>query len=279
MAGLALNWPAEAIWEKASALLPAFNVEVLPTLDSTNSELLRRARTGRTEPTLLVAEHQSAGRGRRGRDWQALPPGQSLSFSLGLPLAPKDWLGLSLAVGVALAEALPTQPPVQLKWPNDLWWCGRKLGGILIETVHLGEQRHVVIGVGLNIRTPQVQGATVAPVGLAEAAMGLSAPDALALLVLPLLRSVKAFEGLGFAPFQARFAARDALRGQRVEVVAQPGVAHEGDWQGQAQGVDEQGALCVQVAGGLKRVVSSEVSVRPLQAAPAAAASSGHEVA
>lgn len=278
MAGLALNWPAEAIWEQASALLPQFNVEVLPTLDSTNSELLRRARDGRTEPTLLVAEQQSAGRGRRGRDWQGLSPGHSLSFSLALPLAPKDWLGLSLAAGVALAEALPTHPPVQLKWPNDLWWCGRKLGGILIETVHQGAQRQVVIGVGLNIQTPQVQGATVAPVGLAEAAAGLSAPDALALLVLPLLRAVKAFEGLGFAPFQARFAARDALRGQRIEVVAQPGVPHGSDWQGQALGVDEQGALCVQAEGGLQRVVSSEVSVRPLQPMRAPAASSDAEV-
>lgn len=269
MAGLALNWPAEAIWEQASAWLPQFSVEVLPTLDSTNSELLRRARLGRTEATLLVAEHQQAGRGRRGRGWQALAPGQSLSFSLGLPLAPKDWLGLSLAVGVALAEALPTEPPVQLKWPNDLWWCGRKLGGILIETVHQADQRQVVIGVGLNIQTPHVEGATVPAVGLAEAAPGLGAPEALALVVPPLLRAVKAFEGLGFAPFQARFAARDALRGQGIEVVAQPGVAHENDWQGQAVGVDEQGALCVQTAHGLERLLSSEVSVRPLQRAAA----------
>eukprot|EP01034_Spumella_vulgaris_P035364 gene35364-43606_t len=102
---------------------------------------MRRARAGQTEPTLLVAEQQTAGRGRLGRVWQS-DVGASLMLSLGLPLAPKDWSGLSLAVGVSVAESLqPTLPPLQpghsprigLKWPNDLWLSGdRKLGGILV---------------------------------------------------------------------------------------------------------------------------------------------------
>jgi BirA family biotin operon repressor/biotin-[acetyl-CoA-carboxylase] ligase len=86
-------------------VLPGFTVEVLPEIDSTNTELMRRARTGQTEPVLLVAERQTAGRGRLGRPW-ASDVGASLTFSLGLPLAPTDWSGLSLAVGVALAESL-----------------------------------------------------------------------------------------------------------------------------------------------------------------------------
>src|SRR5690606_35238902 len=123
-AALPTRWPAEAIWEAVSPLLPGFTVEVLPSIDSTSSELMRRARAGRCEPTLLVAEQQTAGRGRMGRAWHsgaaagsplphatagaALP---SLTMSLGLPLAPRDWSGLSLAVGVSVAESLQTVLP------------------------------------------------------------------------------------------------------------------------------------------------------------------------
>ena len=118
-----MRWPAEALWEAVSPLLPGFTVEILPELDSSNSELMRRARAGLTDPVLLVAEHQTAGRGRLGRAW-ASAPGDSLTFSLALPLAPADWSGLSLAVGVvcvvyamhgmdraAVMEALRTLPP------------------------------------------------------------------------------------------------------------------------------------------------------------------------
>src|SRR5687768_3661246 len=109
-----MTWPAEAIWEAVASRLAGFTVEVLPEVDSTNSELMRRARAGQAEPVLLVAERQSAGRGRLGRSWSS-PAGESLTFSLGLALAPADWAGLSLAVGVALAESL--HPELRLKWP------------------------------------------------------------------------------------------------------------------------------------------------------------------
>ena len=113
------------------------------------------------QPCLLVAEEQTRGRGRLGRGWIA-SAGASLTFSLALPLAPEEWSGLSLAVGLALAEALdpmvqPGAPPrIGLKWPNDLWLVdgpgrGRKLGGILIETVSVGHRRMCVLGVGLNV--------------------------------------------------------------------------------------------------------------------------------
>ncbi len=85
--------------------MPGLTVEVLPEIDSTNTELMRRARAGRIDPVLLVGERQTAGRGRLGRGWDS-EPGKSLTFSLGLPLAPADWSGLSLAVGVTLAECL-----------------------------------------------------------------------------------------------------------------------------------------------------------------------------
>lgn len=158
------RWPAEAIWEAVAPQLPGFSVEVLQSTDSTNTELMRRARAGCCEPVLLVAERQTAGRGRLGRSWHSAgpqPAGQgegaglpALTFSLGLPLAPVNWSGLSLAVGVSVAESLQPQlpapgsrtPRIGLKWPNDLWLqegastghtTHRKLGGILVETASM----------------------------------------------------------------------------------------------------------------------------------------------
>lgn len=252
-------WPAEAIWEAVSPLLPAFTVEVLPQIDSTNTELMRRARAGRMEPVLLVTEQQTAGRGRLGRGWHS-QAGDSLTFSLGLPLAPADWSGLSLAVGVSLAESL--HPRVRLKWPNDLWLDDRKLGGILIETASFGDagqaRRYAVIGAGINIAAPdaaQAAGLSTAPAALRELIPGIDAGAALLRLAAPLVQTVQAFESLGFAPFQARFNARDALRDRSVQL--SDGMA------GSAHGVSEAGALLVHTAQGMKTVTSSEVSVRP----------------
>ena len=100
-----IRWPAEALWEALAPLLPGFTVEILPEIDSTNSELMRRLRGGAgaaPQPLLLVAEQQTAGRGRQGRSWVSRR-GDSLTFSLGLPLAPADWSGLSLVAGRAVA--------------------------------------------------------------------------------------------------------------------------------------------------------------------------------
>lgn len=249
------RWPAEAIREAISPLLPGFTVEILPQIDSTNSELMRRARTGRMEPVLLVAQRQTAGRGRLGRTWVS-SAGGSLSFSLGLALAPADWSGLSLAVGVSLAESL--HPRIQLKWPNDLWLSERKLAGVLIETASFGEgggQRYAVIGVGINIVACEPPGLPVPPAWLQELLPGVLPGDALLRLAAPLVQAIQAFETMGFAPFQARFNARDALRDRAV-------VLSDGTT-GTAHGVGEGGALLVHTARGMNAVTSSEVSVRP----------------
>ncbi|WP_296542205.1 biotin--[acetyl-CoA-carboxylase] ligase [Rhodoferax sp.] len=262
-----MRWPAEAIREAVAPALPGFTVEVLPELDSTNSELMRRARAGRLEPVLLVAERQTAGRGRMGRPWlsgqtdHAAHPvvragaTPSLTFSLGLSLAPADWSGLSLAVGLSVAQSL--HPAIRLKWPNDLWWHDRKLAGILIETANWGESsasRYLVIGVGLNLRTPDAKGLSTAPVGLRELLPEVDAAQALLRIAAPLVQTVQRFEAHGFAPFQKDFNTRDALA--QVPVVLSDGV------QGVAQGVDTTGALLVASAQGVQRVTSAEVSVR-----------------
>jgi BirA family biotin operon repressor/biotin-[acetyl-CoA-carboxylase] ligase len=279
-----VRWPAEAIWEAVAPALPGFTVEVLAEVDSTNSELMRRARAGRPDPALLVAEQQTAGRGRMGRQWhsgagarfaagppqgETAPPGASaahavasggaisaLTFSLGLNLAPADWSGLSLAVGLSVAQSL--HPDIRLKWPNDLWWHDRKMAGILIETASRGEasaSRYVVIGVGLNLLAPDATGLSTAPVGLAELLPGVDAAQALLRIAAPLVQTVQRFEAHGFAPFQNAFNARDAL--------AQLPVTLSDGLQGVAQGVDARGALMVATAQGVQRITSAEVSVRP----------------
>ena len=249
------RWPAEAIWQAVSPLLPGFTVEVLPEIDSSNTELMRRARAGRTEPVLLVAERQTAGRGRLGRGWDS-QAGESLTFSLGLPLAPANWSGLSLAVGVAVADAL--HPGIRLKWPNDLWLQDRKLGGILIETASFGEaggSRYAVVGIGLNIAAPAASGLSTPPAALRELDPAADAGAALGRIAEPLVRTLQAFEQFGFAPFVPRFQVRDALRDRPVRL--SDGTA------GTAHGVTEAGSLLVHTAAGMQVISSSEVSVRP----------------
>ena len=252
-------WPREQIELALASELPGFAVEVVPSIASTNTELMQRARSGRLEPVLLLAEHQTAGRGRLGRHWQsdagAAGGAGALTFSIGLSLAPADWSGLSLAVGVSLVASL--HPELRLKWPNDVWWRDRKLAGILIETASLGTTRYAVIGVGINLSEPKSGGFSTPPAWLAEVIPGITAQAALRQVAASLVRTVKAFEAKGFAPFKDRFTRCDALAG--VPVTLSDGLG------GTAHGVDERGALLVHTAQGLRKVTSSEVSVRPLR--------------
>ena len=257
-------------------MLPGLAVEVVASSESTNTELLARTRQaardqGQIQPCLLVAEHQTQGRGRQGKSWQS-SAGASLTFSLALVLAPADWSGLSLAVGLALAEALdplrPGQPTrLGIKWPNDLLLrepmaadhIGRKLGGILIETAQFGAQRVAVVGVGLNLQ-PQPTAALSWGYGcVQELAAGLSAPEVLARVAGPLLQALQDFEREGFAPLRQRFAERDLLAGRAVTTTL-PELPR-----GIADGVDHSGTLWLRGADGNGRwpVRSGEVSLRP----------------
>lgn len=308
-----LHWDAEALWQQLQLLLPGISVEVVARTDSTNTRLLARARRGdgderaqaapdgqaaartlgapsrltddaprqawfgrRTDDLqacLLVAEHQTQGRGRLGREWQSAR-GASLTFSLALPLAPADWSGLSLAVGLALADALDppaAQPPrLLLKWPNDLWLedapgRGRKLGGILIETLNLVGQRLCVIGVGLNVMPQSDHSLGAASACLQELAPEISAPQALARVAAPLLGAMLRFQDSGFAPLVRAYARRDLLRDRRITTTAPELPA------GVAQGVDKDGALLVLHGGQVQRLLSGDVSVRPVADAANAA--------
>ncbi len=297
-----MQWGAEALWKRLHGLLPGLSVEIAASLPSTNATLLERARVASsvTDPTevppaqafvrrsvesqafgrraadwlpcLLVAEQQTAGRGRMGREWFAEPLA-SLTFSLAIPLAPADWSGLSLAIGTILADALdPPTPSTELrigiKWPNDLWLIdpnghagvGRKLGGILIETVSSGSKRLAVIGIGLNISKPSPMPQLQADSGFAclnEIDPDIDAPRALASIALPLVEGLLAFERGGFALFAQRFAARDLLANRPV-------LTTRSDLpQGIARGVASDGALLIDTEQGRFQLQSGEVSVRP----------------
>jgi BirA family transcriptional regulator, biotin operon repressor / biotin---[acetyl-CoA-carboxylase] ligase len=272
-----IKWLAESIWEDIAPILPGFTVEVLPEIDSTNSELMRRAKAGHIEPTLLIAEKQTAGRGRLGREWHDLAERAetvpALTFSLGLPLSPVDWSGLSLAVGVSVAQSL--HPGIKLKWPNDLWLNDRKLAGILIETCAVGAQRYVIIGVGINIAEPSmnqtslVESLRTAPAWLQEVLPEITSSEALKLVTLTLVQNILVFADYGFTPFLKRFNALDLLRDREVSFnkahapyeVALEATSHH---QGKAVGANEKGELLVQTAQGLQAINSAEVSVRPL---------------
>ena len=276
-AGLARpHWGAEALWQALVPLLPGLSIEVVQSLDSTNSELTDRLRNaGRVQqarrggrmddlyPQMLVAIHQTAGRGRLGRRWHS-EPGSSLTFSLALPLHRADWSGLSLAIGLALAEALePDGRRLGLKWPNDLVLAdagqpgpGRKLGGVLIESVSVGEQRAAVIGIGINVLPQPAADADYGVAALTELWPEATPQDTLARIGEPLVRAVLAFERDGFAPLQPAYALRDALQGRAVRTT-DAALA-----EGVAEGVDADGALKVTAGGQVRRVVSGEVSVR-----------------
>jgi BirA family biotin operon repressor/biotin-[acetyl-CoA-carboxylase] ligase len=205
---------------------------------STNTDLLEACRQ-RISPQLLVAQKQTAGRGRLGRQWQS-QPGEALTFSLAWPLQPGTPLdGLSLAVGVALAEALdPEGQALRLKWPNDLWLNGRKLGGVLIETlVQPQGPQAVVVGVGLNTIAPVMEPPAA---GLQQLDPRWTPPLALAAVVPPLVELLERWQG--FAPaWQSGYAARDALQGRQV---AGDGV------EGVAEGVSADGLLRLRDASG-----------------------------
>ena len=244
-------------------LPPEWLIDKRDEIASTNSELMQRARAGDTRPTLLVAKHQTAGRGRLGRQWHD-QAGDSLMFSLGLPLNPLNWSGLSLAVGLSIANSLDPEHHLKLglKWPNDLWLGplsqARKLGGILIETAVLAgvaqASRYVVVGVGINIHAPQAADLRMPAVGWAEVQAGASTERVLQALLLPLVAQIQRFEREGFAPLQAAYAQRDLLRGEALRL--------SNGLQGVGAGVDAQGVLQLDTATGRVGVASDEVSVR-----------------
>ncbi|MFC0251438.1 biotin--[acetyl-CoA-carboxylase] ligase [Massilia consociata] len=241
-------------------------VEVVPETGSTNADLLARA-PALAGPALLIAENQTAGRGRAGRSWLSSSE-HSLTFSLAWKFdgGPQQLSGLPLAVGVALGEALgQLGVQVQLKWPNDVLKDGAKLAGILIETQAApGGGIWAVIGIGLNLVMPDEM----------EARLGRSAAGApwlarmerdvlMAALLDALAETLRLFARQGFGAFCARWNLRHAWQGETVVILdnaasGNPVVLHEG----LAAGVDDTGRLLLDTLDGRITVLAGDVSLR-----------------
>jgi BirA family transcriptional regulator, biotin operon repressor / biotin---[acetyl-CoA-carboxylase] ligase len=240
-------------------------LEVVDSIESTNSALMQRAQQGAQGPAVIAAEWQRAGRGRQGRAWLS-GVGGALTFSVlwRFRCGANDLAGLSLAVGAAIGRALELlgAAEIGLKWPNDIVWRGQKLAGILIE-MHgdiLGPTA-AVIGIGVNVRLgAHVRRAIDQPATDLETASGAAVDrnQALACLLNELIPGLEVFAREGFAPFRAEWIARHVHQDRPVTVLL-PDSRRE---RGVARGVAEDGALLVETLRGTRRFHSGEVSVR-----------------
>jgi BirA family biotin operon repressor/biotin-[acetyl-CoA-carboxylase] ligase len=253
-----------AIAAKLGLAARRFDIDILPRCESTNSVLLNRADAGAPSGTVVLAEEQTAGRGRRGRTWFA-SPGDSLTFSLLWRFAPGTApAGLSLAVGVAVGAAvdrfLRNSGTTTLKWPNDILLDGRKLGGILVELVP-GAAHAAVIGIGINLRLPAAMPEDVraASAAICPATGTVDENELLATLLSELLTILETFAAGGFAAIRPAWMARQAWRDQPVSISTDFGPATTGF----CRGVDSDGALLLEVGGRVERILSGEVSLRP----------------
>ena len=215
---------------------------------STNTDLLAMAQAGAPEGCWLRAERQTAGRGRLGRPWTS-PEGNLYASTL-VRLRPSDGSPATLArvAAVALGEAVGVFLParVQIKWPNDLTVDGAKLSGILLERA--GDA--VVIGIGVNVvAAPDVPGRTTT--SLAAQGVAVDAATLLDTLVESFARWLARWRGEGLAPVRARWAERAHPPGTALTARLPDGETFDGLF----DGLTEDGALALRLAGGERRVI------------------------
>ncbi len=254
---------AVAGYRTRSGLAPNLVIEVVEETGSTNADLLARL-PNLQQPTLLIAQRQTAGKGRGGREWHSVA-GASLTFSLawkfGRPL--QELVGLPLAVGVAIAESLLMQTVrVQLKWPNDILRDGKKLGGVLISSAAASDdasQYWCVIGVGLNLTVPDELEQRVGHPVAGVPWLAQKDPNQLvAGLLNYLLAVLHTFEQAGMLAFVARWNMYHAYQGKQVQIVDNGQVLHRG----RAMGIDGMGRLLLETDSGTVAVIAGDVSLR-----------------
>jgi BirA family biotin operon repressor/biotin-[acetyl-CoA-carboxylase] ligase len=253
---------AEAVRQKA----PRLQLVLLDECLSTNTELAERARAGAPHGTVLVCEHQSAGRGRRGNEWVSAVGG-SVTFSVlwRFSSGARSLAGLGLAVAAGAAEALERLGArgVTLKWPNDLLHEGSKLGGILIETSgDAAGPVAAIVGVGVNVLLGASARERVGrPVtDLAASGAGTASRTAvLSGLLESIAAALEVFSHEGFAPFRQAWMRRHAWQGKRVVLLATGRRLAEGE----VVGIAEDGALELASGRGVERFHSGELSLRP----------------
>ncbi|MBP5985560.1 MAG: biotin--[acetyl-CoA-carboxylase] ligase [Azonexus sp.] len=251
---------------RLGSLSGRFDVDALDECDSTSSELMRRTDRGAPAGTVVVADRQSAGRGRRGRTWLSSPE-SSLTFSLlwRFPGPVSRLSGLSLAVGLGLAQALEGLGVrgIRLKWPNDVLLESEgefaKLAGVLIELTSDRRGSQAIIGIGLNLDAPS--GDFPMPVTGLTRASSLP-PDRHAVLAAILARLAVVLDKFavdGFSCLKSEWQCYHAWQDQMVQILADGAEPQHG----RCMGVDDDGALLLDTGAGIERIHSGDVSLRP----------------
>ena len=243
--------------DAAQIELPGLDVQVVATCSSTNTVLLRKSSA--TQPSLLATEHQTKGRGRRGRRWQSAP-GAGITFSLALSVRRpmREMPALSLVAGVAASRALRALgvADAALKWPNDLVVRGAKLGGILVETRANGAGCHAVIGIGINCRRdPGLETKVGRDIAFVSQFASVSRNRVIREIAGALLEALREFEARGLDAVRADWEAMDAHAGQRLRVRLADGKVVTGV----ASGLGANGALQLMTRQGLRAVTSGRV--------------------
>ena len=251
---------------RLAAGLPNNKINYFTQIDSTNRYLLDRL--GQLEKgELCLAEMQTAGRGRRGRVWQS-PLASQIIFSLYWPLAGgmQQASGLSLVVGIALVEALKQQGilDLQLKWPNDLYYQGQKLGGILVEMNGQAQGScHLIIGVGINVCIEKAIMTDVEQLWTDLSCVvghSLDRTQLTSELICSLNEHLRQFEVNGMAPFCKRWLEWDLYLNKEVSLISGQKVI-----KGIACGIDHSGALLLQTEAGIKAYNAGELSLRAVK--------------
>ncbi|CAK6497598.1 Bifunctional ligase/repressor BirA [Pantoea sp. Nvir] len=262
--GYSLPAPMQLLNEEAIvSQLHQPNLAIIPVIDSTNQYLLERMNELQSGDA-CIAEYQQAGRGRRGRQWFS-PFGANLYMSMywRLEQGPAAAMGLSLVIGIVIAEALQQlgAQDVRVKWPNDLYLQDRKLAGILVElTGKTGDAAQIVMGAGINLAMRGAEAAQINQgwINLQEAGITIDRNDLAAKLINSLREALPLFERDGLAPFTERWKTLDNFINRPVKLLI-----GEREIQGIARGIDKQGGLLLEQDGEIKSWVGGEISLRP----------------
>lgn len=261
--GYKLAHPIQLLDAAAIARQTAVSIETHQVLGSTNQHLLDKAALLEKGHSCF-AEYQSDGRGRRGKKWLS-PYGSHLYVSTywRLESGVQAASGLSLAVGIAVVRALQVHgvPGAQLKWPNDVYVAGKKIAGILVEIIATaGGDCHLVIGMGLNIQMPLQAGAAIDQAWTdvnQELSQAVDRNELAVNYINALITILTEFEQQGFSPFVEEWTGLDYFYDKPVRLLI--GTKEK---QGIASGIDDQGALLLEVDGKVNTYVGGEISLR-----------------
>lgn len=258
-----------SIWQAMPPHIQALisYLDIQAVVSSTNDVVSQQLQQQKKSGIVCIAEMQQSGRGRRGRTWLSPPAGTFYGsvgwvFNEGFQVLE----GLSLAIGVAVVEALEDcgVHGLSLKWPNDILWHGKKLGGVLIEVnAEMDGVCAVVVGVGVNLSLPHAikQQIDQAAVDVKEIlGQRINRQQITVALISHIVRLLQGYAQLGFASWHKKWQHYDVLYGQEVEVL---GLAQA--MTGIAQGIDKQGALMINTAAGLQLISGGEVSLRKME--------------